>query len=158
MNLLAREKKLRHMRTTQKRLLHPPPCRKGTEEERWFLLLTQTFFVWEQRQRPGSRFPIQRMTEKEKQRQRQTQKDTVKPSAPQNSFRGREGRDKSWRRGTNKVMKARRLSRKRWHISFAGRTPAYQSNAQYNVEAIFSFVLDAIVQKIIRNINHVDIS
>lgn len=55
---------------------------------------------------------------REKNKKKGRQRDTMKPSAPRkNYFRGG-GWNKSGHRGTNKVMKAWRIFRERWHISF----------------------------------------
>lgn len=86
-------------------------------------------FVWEQRQRPRSRFWIRRMTKTGKERERQPQKDTMKPSVPKNYFRGRVGETKAGAEGQTKWWRLGEY-RKRWHISFICRENACLSKWQ----------------------------
>lgn len=72
------------------------------------------FFVWEQRQRSGSRFWMRRVTKEEKDRERQTRKDTMKPSAPQKLLWRQRLKQKQAQRDT--VMNARGTFRKMTHF------------------------------------------
>lgn len=116
------------------------------------------FFVREQRQRSGSRFWMRRVTKEEKDRERQTRKDTMKPLK---NYFGGSGWNKNRLRGT-RYWTLEEFS-ERWHISIICRENdclSKQRTIQRSSMSHFfpSFVLPAIVLKIIRHINHVDIS
>lgn len=85
-------------------------------ERKMVCLGYSNFCVWEQRQRPGSRFWIRKMTKREKEREKQTQKDTMKPSAPPNYFRGRVGETKASTEGQTKWWKLWGISNKMTHF------------------------------------------
>lgn len=102
--------------------LYPPPCRQISRKKggsSWLLKL----FVWEQRRRPRSIFWIRSVTKRVKERERQTQRDTMKPSAPQKLLQRRWVKQKTAQRD-KQVMKAWRIFEKRWHISFICRANA----------------------------------
>lgn len=128
-------------------------------DKKWLILLIQTFFVWEQRQRSGSRFWRWRMTKAAEERESQTLKDTMKLSAPsKNYFRG-SGWNKYRHRATQSNECSKNFEKDDTFLSFTERTTAQKAtyNAVLKHES-FSFVLPAIVLKIIWHINHVDIS
>lgn len=120
-------------------------------------------FMWEQRQRAGFRFWIRRMTKKEKgEKKTHTQKDSMKPSALPKLLQRQSGWNKSRRGGTNKVMKARRISKQMTHFFHLRRECLLikaTCNTMLKHESFFfsPFVLPEIVLEIIWHINHVDI-
>lgn len=77
-----------------------------------------TLFLCEQRQRSGSRFWIRRMTKRQKKKsEMQTQKDTMKPSAPQKILQRQWVKQKQAQRDKQSNESLENF-KKRWHISF----------------------------------------
>lgn len=81
------------------------------------------------------------MTKRENERERQTQKDTMKPSAPQKVLLRRRVKQKQAQRDKQSNESLENFEKDDTFLSFAERTPAYQSNVQHNAEAwvIFFF-------------------
>lgn len=105
---------------------------------------------------------LNKENDKERKGERKTDTERYNEAlCPSKLLQRQSGWNKSKHRGTNKVMKAlRNFEQDDTFLSFAARTPAYQSDIQYNanVRVIFSFVLPAIALEIIWHINHMDIS
>lgn len=128
------------------------------EEEKWVVLVIQTFlcesrdkgrdpdFEWGEWQR-------KKKTEKGRHGKIQWSPSKTTLEAAVETKTGSEGHGNE---------RSRNFQKDDTFLSFAERTTAYQSNVQYSARAwvtfFSSFVLPAIVLKIIRHINHVDIS
>ena len=121
-------------------------CRKGssrcdslssTQACRQHDLGYSKVFVWKQRQRPGCRLRIRRTTTRE------TQKDTTEPSAPQKLLQRQRVKQKQPQRGKQSDESSEDFEKDDSSLSFAERTPAYQSGVRHEAEerVIFSFVL-----------------
>lgn len=81
------------------------------------------------------------MTKRAKEREKQTQKDTMKPSAPQKLLQRRWVKQKQAQRDKQSDESLENFEKDDTFLSFTERTPAYQSNVQHNaeVQVIFFF-------------------